>query len=147
MGERILVAGGTGTTGRRVVGRLGNAGVEVAIGTRRPSGPRDRRFDWGDPASLAAFDGCSAVYLVAPTDRTDQSEVMRPVLAGAMARGARRFVLLSPSMPDRGGPMMGGVHAWLADNAPEWAVLRPSWFMPNFSGGPSRRDRDRRASR
>ncbi|HEV2604757.1 MAG TPA: ergot alkaloid biosynthesis protein, partial [Microvirga sp.] len=35
-----------------------------------------------------------------------------------------------------GDPMMGEVHAWLATNAPEWAVLRPSWFMQNFSEGP-----------
>lgn len=32
--------------------------------------------------------------------------------------------------------MMGEVHAWLAANAPDWAVLRPSWFMQNFSEGP-----------
>ncbi len=32
--------------------------------------------------------------------------------------------------------MMGEVHAWLAKTAPEWAVLRPSWFMQNFSEGP-----------
>lgn len=28
---------------------------------------------------------------------------------------------------------MGAVHAWLRSNAQEWAVLRPSWFMQNFS--------------
>jgi uncharacterized protein YbjT (DUF2867 family) len=31
--------------------------------------------------------------------------------------------------------MMGEVHAWLAQNAPNWTVLRPSWFMQNFSEG------------
>lgn len=31
--------------------------------------------------------------------------------------------------------MMGEVHAWLARNAPDWTVLRPSWFMQNFSEG------------
>lgn len=35
--------------------------------------------------------------------------------------------------------MMGAVHAWLADTASEWAVLRPSWFMQNFSDGPHAR--------
>ncbi len=30
---------------------------------------------------------------------------------------------------------MGLVHRWLQDNAPQWAVLRPSWFMQNFSEG------------
>lgn len=29
--------------------------------------------------------------------------------------------------------MMGAVHDYLADHAPCWTVLRPSWFMQNFS--------------
>ncbi|MFY0648533.1 NAD(P)H-binding protein [Sulfitobacter geojensis] len=136
MGKDILVIGGKGKTGQRVVDRLTDSGAEVAVGTRTPTGARDRFFDWADAASAASFEGCSAVYLVAPTDRTDHLDVMRPNLESAMERGVRRFVLLSSSMLDRGGPMMGGVHAWLADTAPEWAVLRPSWFMQNFSEGP-----------
>lgn len=98
MADRILVIGGKGTTGSRVVDRLGTAGVEAVIGTRSPIGPKDRFFDWADPASIAAFDGCSAVYVVAPTDRTDHLDVMRPLLEGAMARQVRRFVLLSSSL-------------------------------------------------
>ena len=35
--------------------------------------------------------------------------------------------------------MMGDVHDWLARTAPDWAVLRPSWFMQNFSEGPHAR--------
>ena len=139
MVDRFLVIGGKGTTGRRVADRLASSGAEVIIGTRSPSGPQDRYFDWADKASLAAFDGCSAVYVVAPTDRIDHLDVMRPLLEGAMARQVRRFVLLSSSLLERDGPMMGEVHAWLADNAPEWAVLRPSWFMQNFSDGPHAR--------
>lgn len=139
MGDRILVIGGKGTTGSRVADRLASSGAEVVIGTRSPSGRHDRYFDWADAGSLLAFDGCSAVYVVAPTDRTDHLDVMRPLLEGAMARKVRRFVLLSSSLLERDGPMMGGVHAWLADNAPEWAALRPSWFMQNFSDGPHAR--------
>lgn len=61
---------------------------------------------------------------------------MKPILEQAMAIGTRRFVLLSSSQLLPGDPIMGEVHAWLADNALEWAVLRPSWFMQNFSEGP-----------
>jgi uncharacterized protein YbjT (DUF2867 family) len=139
MADRILVIGGKGTTGRRVVARLGAAGAEVVVGTRRPVDRRDRYFDWGDPASVAVFDGCTAVYVVAPTDRTDHLDVMRPLLEGAVEHQVRRFVLLSASLIERGGLMMGDVHDWLADHAPEWAVLRPSWFMQNFSDGPHAR--------
>jgi ergot alkaloid biosynthesis protein len=133
---RVLITGGKGKTGRRVASRLTAAGIDVAIGTRTPTGPHDRRFDWADPSSASAFAGCDAVYLVAPTDRTDHLAVMQPLLQQAMGQGVRRFVLLSSSLLEPGGPMMGEVHAWLTENAPEWAVLRPSWFMQNFSEGP-----------
>jgi uncharacterized protein YbjT (DUF2867 family) len=133
---QVLITGGKGKTGRRVAARLTATGIDVAIGTRRPDGPRDKRFDWADPSSASAFDGCDAVYLVAPTDRTDHLSVMQPHLEEAMERGVRRFVLLSSSLLAPGGPMMGEVHAWLAESAPEWVVLRPSWFMQNFSEGP-----------
>lgn len=133
---RVLITGGKGKTGRRVASSLTAKGIDVAIGTRRPDGPKDRQFDWADPSAASAFDGCDAVYLVAPTDRTDHLAVMQPLLEAAMERGVRRFVLLSSSLLESGGPMMGEVHAWLAASAPEWAVLRPSWFMQNFSEGP-----------
>jgi ergot alkaloid biosynthesis protein len=139
MNDRILVIGGKGKTGQRVVERLTASGAEVAVGTRTPTEARDRFFNWADAASVEAFAGCSAVYVVSPTDRTDHLDVMRPILEGAVQRKVRRFVLLSSSLLERGGPMMGGVHAWLADNASEWAVLRPSWFMQNFSDGPHAR--------
>jgi uncharacterized protein YbjT (DUF2867 family) len=136
MGARILITGGKGKTGRRVASHLAAKGIDFAIGTRKPDGPHDRHFNWADLSSASAFDGCNAVYLVAPTDRTDHLAVMQPLLQQAIERGVQRFVLLSSSLLPAGGPMMGEVHAWLAENAPEWAVLRPSWFMQNFSEGP-----------
>ncbi|KXG87025.1 hypothetical protein [Agrobacterium bohemicum] len=29
--------------------------------------------------------------------------------------------------------MMGQIHEYLADHVPEWTVLRPIWFLQNFS--------------
>lgn len=136
MGRKVLVTGGRGKTGRRVAARLAAVGVEAVIGTRSPEGGQDRRFDWADRSSAAAFEGCDAVYLVAPTDRSDHLAVMAPLLEAAMQRGVKRFVLLSSSLLEPGGPMMGEVHDWLAKTVPDWAVLRPSWFMQNFSEGP-----------
>lgn len=136
MNGKILVTGGKGKTGRRVAARLSAAGFETVIGTRAPAAAQERLFDWSDLTTATAFDGCAAAYIVAPTDRTDHLAVMRPMLEAAMALSVRRFVLLSSSLLDPGGPMMGEVHAWLATNASDWTVLRPSWFMQNFSEGP-----------
>lgn len=107
----ILVTGGTGKTGRRVAARLAAVGIDARVGTRSPHEPQHRRFDWGDLSCATAFDGCAAAWLVAPTDRTDHLAVMQPMLEQAMARGVRRFVLLSSSLFELGGPLMGEVHA------------------------------------
>lgn len=134
MTDPILVTGGTGKTGRRVVSQLRAAGHPVRVASRSAIGPDTVRFDWSDPDTFAdAFDGVRAVYLVAPMEDPDALGAMRPGLDAALAAGTRRFVLLSSSSLEAGGPMMGAVHAWLRDNVPEWAVLRPSWFMQNFS--------------
>lgn len=131
--KRVLVTGGTGKTGSLVAQQLAARGVETRIATRTATTPEQVRFEWGDMASHpAALDGVDAIYLVAPTDRTDHLPVMRPLLEQAVERGVTQFVLLSASSLPAGGPMMGEVHAWLAANAPRWVVLRPSWFMQNF---------------
>lgn len=58
---------------------------------------------------------------------------MTPFLHAALNAGVRRYVLLSASSLPEGGPMMGQVHAFLHSEVPEWVVLRPAWFMQNFS--------------
>ncbi|RYY06283.1 MAG: NmrA-like protein [Alphaproteobacteria bacterium] len=134
MSDRVLVTGGTGKTGRLVAEQLAVHGAEARIATRRTSAADQVRFDWNDATTHdPALDGATSVYLVAPTDRTEQLPVMRPFLERAVARVPGRLVLLSASSLDEGGPMMGQVHAWLRAHAPRWTVLRPSWFMQNFT--------------
>ena len=128
----ILVTGGTGKTGRRVAERLSAAGAEVRVASR--GGPQP--FDWSDPDTwAAALDGVSAAYLVPPSAAGDVS-AMIAFLQAALACGARRFVLLGASPLPEGGPGAGQAHRWLRENTDDWAVLRPSWFMQNFSEGP-----------
>jgi uncharacterized protein YbjT (DUF2867 family)/ketosteroid isomerase-like protein len=133
MVERVLVTGGTGKTGRLVAQQLAERGIEPLVASRRPKDRDQVRFDWSDPSSFApALDRADAVYLVAPTDRTDHLETMRPMLELAVQRVPGRLVLLSASSLERGGPLMGQVHGWLDDHAARWSALRPSWFMQNF---------------
>lgn len=134
MADTILVTGGTGKTGSRVVEQLRGKGVSPRVGTRSPKNENEVRFDWKNPSTFNdAFKGIEAVYLVAPTDTVDSLGAMQKGLEAALAAGVNRFVLLSASSLNEGGPMMGAVHAWLRSNAPAWVVLRPTWFMQNFS--------------
>lgn len=71
--------------------------------------------------------------MVAPTGDDDPLMVMKPFIDQALKAKVERLVLLSSSMLEEGGPLMGSVHAYLKNVAPSWTVLRPSWFMQNFS--------------
>ncbi|MFF3754493.1 NAD(P)H-binding protein [Streptomyces sp. NPDC002018] len=133
-----LVIGATGTTGSRVAARLTAQGRRVKAASRGATpvdGARPVRFDWDEPASFAnALDGADRVYLIPPLGAADPAAVMLPFLRQARTAGVRRAVLLSSSAIPAGGPAVGQVHQALPGLFPEWAVLRPSWFMQNFTG-------------
>ncbi|MEU9988874.1 NAD(P)H-binding protein [Streptomyces sp. NPDC048045] len=133
-----LVIGATGTTGSRTAARLLAAGHPVTAASRGATpvpGARAVRFDWYDPAGHAdALTAADRVYLVPPVGEPDPAPVMLPFLEQARAAGVRRAVLLSSSAVPAGGPAVGAVHEALPGLFDEWAVLRPSWFMQNFTG-------------
>ncbi|MFD3652156.1 NAD(P)H-binding protein [Streptomyces sp. NPDC058620] len=133
-----LVIGATGTTGSRVVARLAATGGRVKAAGRRATpvdGAVPVRFDWDDPASFeGALDGADRVYLIPPLGVSDPEAVMLPFLRQARTAGVDRAVLLSSSAIPAGGPAVGQVHQALPGLFPQWAVLRPSWFMQNFTG-------------
>ncbi len=136
MRNTILITGGTGTTGRRISAQLADRRLAYRVATRRPKAAHDIRFDWSDETSwAAALESVSSIYLVAPSGVAVPLPAMIPFMELAIRQGVKRFVLLSASSLEAGGPMMGAVHAWLRDHAPEWVVLRPTWFMQNFSEG------------
>ncbi|MCX4821310.1 NAD(P)H-binding protein [Streptomyces sp. NBC_01142] len=132
-----LVTGATGNTGSRIVSRLTALGRLVTAASRRPAardGVRAARFDWYDSATHAdALHDADRVYLVPPIGEPHPAAVMLPFLRQARAAGVERAVLLSSSAIPAGGPGVGQVHAALADLFGQWAVLRPSWFMQNFT--------------
>lgn len=146
MTRRILVTGGTGKTGRRLVEVLRASGAWV-VPAARSVPPGGISFDWTDPTSWsAALSEVHAAYLVAPPGDWDAGETVIRFVATAIECGVERFVLLSGSPIEAGGPAMGKVHAWLQTSSVQWAVLRPSWFMENLSEGPHRLTiRDERA--
>ncbi|MFD3911832.1 NAD(P)H-binding protein [Streptomyces sp. NPDC058603] len=133
-----LVIGATGTTGSRTAAQLTAAGHRVRAAGRRATpvpGAEPVPFDWYAPAThAAALDGADRVYLIPPLGDSDPATVMLPFLRQARGAGVHRAVLLSSSAIPKGGPAVGAVHQALPDLFEQWAVLRPSWFMQNFTG-------------
>lgn len=124
----VLVIGGTGTTGSRLARLLPDA----VVGTRKPRHPGQVRFDWDVPATFdGALDGVHGVYLIPPVGVVDPLPVVESFLS--RARLVRRVVLLSASAVRESATGMGALPS-LVRTMPEWAVLRPSWFMQNFTG-------------
>jgi len=123
-----LIIGGTGTTGSRLAALLPGA----RVGTRKPQRDDHVRFDWDVPATFEnALEGISSVYLIPPIGVVDPVSVVESLLT--RARLVRRVVLLSSSAVPESATGMGALPA-LVRTLPEWAVLRPSWFMQNFTG-------------
>ncbi|MDI9888294.1 NAD(P)H-binding protein [Streptomyces sp. HNM0645] len=134
----VLVTGATGTTGSRTTARLVAAGHRVRAASRGRialPGTDPVRFDWYAPDTFReALAGADRVYLVPPVGDPDPAAVMLPFLRQAREAGVHRAVLLSSSATPEGGPAAGAVHRALPGLFDEWAVLRPSWFMQNFTG-------------
>jgi uncharacterized protein YbjT (DUF2867 family) len=151
----ILVAGGTGTLGTRVVDRLHARGLPVRILARgRPTvhagppvpGVELVEGDVRDPASLdRAMDGATAAVsavhgFVGPrgvspksVDRDGNANLVR----AARRAGVERFVLLSIHGAAAGHPlelfrMKHAAEEILVSSGVPWTILRPSAYMETW---------------
>jgi ergot alkaloid biosynthesis protein len=135
----ILVTGGTGKVGSRLVHRLTENGFSVRIASRSnpPAISREKTehvyFQWADESTYAPVsEGMQRLFLIAPIGVADPSAQMTSFLEQALKSGVQRVVLLSSSVITADSPGLGVVHKFIQEQVPEWAVLRPSWFMQNF---------------
>jgi len=137
MDGQVLVLGGTGKTARRLVPLLAERGIAARPASRHPRGEGATRFDWDDPSTWdPALEGVDRVYLVPPALDPAPERTMIPFLERAAAAGVRRGVLLSALGVEQ-GPEVGqrAVELALPGTLPESVILRPTWFMENFSEG------------
>ncbi|MBM7846147.1 NmrA family NAD(P)-binding protein [Herpetosiphon giganteus] len=124
----ILVTGGTGKTGKRIVERLQAQGHNVRVGSRSAS----PSFDWDDqqpwPAALADV---QSVYLSYQPDLAVPSaiETIRAFSQLAVASGVKHLVLLS----GRGEAAAQACEQVVQTSGIAWTIVRASWFMQNFS--------------
>jgi uncharacterized protein YbjT (DUF2867 family) len=129
-----LVLGGTGKTGSRVASRLTGLGVQVRTAARRGG---DTRFDWDDPGThRGAVEGADRVYLVAPVMRTRFAPQVSAFLDLAEAVGVRHVTYLSAYGIEVAPPEVAlrAVELDLMGRSTlTYSIVRPAWFMQNFS--------------
>jgi uncharacterized protein YbjT (DUF2867 family) len=126
--DLILVIGGTGKTGRRVVERLQARGVTVRIG--RPSG--DPPFNWLDPSTwVPAVQGVEAAYVTYYSDSafSGAAEQVRAFAELAVANGVRHLVFLS----GRNEPGAQRAEEAIQESGADWTIVRSSFFAQDFS--------------
>ncbi|PPR02226.1 hypothetical protein CVT24_011454 [Panaeolus cyanescens] len=118
---------------------LWDKGHNVLIASRSGKAPEPFKavtFDWTDQSTFenpfVAAPGIKSVYLVAPPI-FEQLDVVGPFIDFAIAKGVKRFVLLSASGLNKGAPMMGQIHEYLESKNVGYTVLRPTWFSRNYS--------------
>jgi len=124
----ILVLGGTGKTGRRVVRRLRDRQLPVRVGSRSGTPP----FDWEDRSTWApALRGAGSVYLSYHPDLAAPRavETVGALAELAVASAVPRLVLLS----GRGEPEAEEAEQAVRASGAELTIVRSAWFAQNFS--------------
>ncbi|MEV5649902.1 NmrA family transcriptional regulator [Nocardia sp. NPDC052254] len=124
----IVLLGGTGKTGRRIVERLGARGVPVRPASRSTA----IRFDWTDRSTwLPALAEARAAYIAYQPDLAapGSAEAIAELTATARRAGVDRLVLLS----GRGEPEALRCEELALAGGPATTIVRCSWFAQNFS--------------
>ncbi|MBE8726697.1 NmrA family transcriptional regulator [Flavobacterium hungaricum] len=127
--NKILVLGGNGKTGRRVVQLLNDKkDVEVRIGSRTVAIP----FDWEKPETWPlVLKDIDSVYITFQPDLAvpGTPEIIRKFTILAAKLGVEKIVLLS----GRGEKEAQVCEEIIKAAAQKWTIVRASWFNQNFS--------------
>lgn len=127
-----LVVGGTGKTGRRVVGRLRERGLPVRVGSRSGEVP----FDWESQDTWApALQGVGAAYVTYYPDLAvpGAADAIGSFAGLAVRSGVGRLVLLTGRGEEEAQRAEQVLEEACVSPDCEWTVVRASWFAQNFS--------------
>ena len=128
MKQNILVIGGTGKTGKRIVKLLKEQGHNVRVGSRSGS----PAFDWHQPQGWPmALEGIQSVYISYQPDLAVPGalEAIEQLVKAAKRAEVKKLVLLS-GKGEREAQLCEQVvmHSGL-----EYTIVRANWFSQNFS--------------
>lgn len=128
MRQNILVLGGTGKTGRRIVQKLNERGHNVRIGSRS----QKLAFDWDKPETWSiALEDMQSVYITYQPDLAvpGAMEAIEGLVKEAKRKGVQKLVLLS-GKGEREAELCEQV---VINSGIDNTIVRASWFNQNFS--------------
>lgn len=128
MTNNILVIGGTGKTGRRVVEGLTQLQQNVRIGSRNS----EPAFNWDDPTTYGpALRGMDRAYIVYYPDLAvpGARQAIETLTQTALKEGLEKVVLLS----GKGETEAEACEEIVAHSGLNYTLVRASWFNQNFS--------------
>jgi len=128
MKPNMLVLGGTGKTGRKVVQQLTSRGYSVRVGSRAGS----PAFDWQNPQDWGpVFEGMDRVYITFQPDLAVPGayEAIQQVVTVAKEKGVSQLVLLS----GKGESEAERCEKVITQSGLAYTIVRANWFMQNFS--------------
>ncbi|WP_025743117.1 NmrA family NAD(P)-binding protein [Aquimarina pacifica] len=128
MKTEILVIGGTGKTGRRVVEQLQNKGIEPRVGSRNAS----PSFDWDQKDTwIHALAGIEQMYVTYYPDLAvpGAKKSIESLTYLAKELGVKKMVLLS----GKGEAEAEACEKIVMDSGLDYTIVRASWFNQNWS--------------
>lgn len=141
MPKPILVTGASGVLGRAIVNALAEAGLPLRQAVRNlakaQSGIDAVLWDYTEPATFApALAGIGGLLLIAPPLDPDAPAKLAPAIARAKEAGVEHIVFISAlgANHDEQAPLRIIEHAVIDSRVP-YTILRPNFFMENFSQG------------
>jgi len=143
MGQTILVTGAAGNLGREVVTALLDTGYAVKAAARDTSKivPAENqyavRFDYTDPTTHEeALADATGLFLVAPPMDAQAADKLIPFIEKAKSVGVEHIVFTSALGMDQDeqAPLRVVERALMTSGVP-YTILRPNFFMENFSTG------------
>ena len=139
----ILLTGGTGKTASRIAKRLQEKGIPFLLTSRKgqaaiPAEYKGVEFDWFKESTFEnpfIKEKIETVYIVFPSfdPAYDSVALVKKFIDLAKERGVKRFLLLTATMIEKGGPAHGQIHAHLDTIDVDYAVLRPSRFFSEYN--------------
>jgi uncharacterized protein YbjT (DUF2867 family) len=141
MKNQILVTGASGVLGRTLVTAFAEAGLPARQAVRNlkkaKPGVDSVRLDYSEPATIGpALTGIRGLLLMAPSLDPNAPAELGPVVARAKEAGVQHIVFISAFGVNHNEPApLRVVEHLVMDSGLSYTILRPNFFMENFSEG------------